>query len=91
MVAVQRNISVATEADKRSARPMDKSCVTSTFCSQLVSWDTQYYYETSELVVQTLLINFKHGNNFKNYITRFFLGECDEKLTVIDGKKDKIL
>ncbi len=37
MVAIQKNISVATEADEKSARPMDKS-----FCSQMASWDTQY-------------------------------------------------
>ncbi len=34
-----------------------KKVVTRTFCSQPASWSTYYQYETSELVVQTLLIN----------------------------------
>ncbi len=42
MVAIQRNISVATEVDEKSATQMDKSCVTRTICSQMASWDIQY-------------------------------------------------
>ncbi len=56
-VDIQNNISVTMEADGKSARPMEKSCVTRMFCSQLASWNTQYQYETSEHVIQTRLIN----------------------------------
>ncbi len=95
MVAIQRNISVATEADEKRAKPMDKSCVTKTFCSQLTSWDTRYKYETPELEVQTPLITFNHWKIILNYIIRFFLGGCDEKLKLCDiqinGKEAKIL
>ncbi len=35
-----------------------------------------------ELVVQTLLTDFNHWKNLKNYIIRFFLAGYDKKLTV---------
>ncbi len=41
----------------------------------------QYWYETSDLVVQALLINFNHWKNFKNYIIQSFLRRRDEELT----------
>ncbi len=66
LVAIQKNISVATKADEKSVRLMDKNCVTRTFCSQLASWDTRYQYETSELVVETLRINFNRWKKFEN-------------------------
>ncbi len=46
LVHIQKNISVAVETRRKSARLMEKSCATRAFCSQPVSWDTQYQYET---------------------------------------------
>ncbi len=77
IVAIQ-----TSEADKKSARPMEKSCVTRTFCFQLASWDAQCWYETLDLVIQTLLINSNYWNHFNKRIMQLFLGRCDEKLTV---------
>ncbi len=75
---IENNISVAVEADGKSARLMEKSCVTRTFCSH------QDEYETSELVDQTLLnLWFKLCLSIIIQLVgtfmRNFLGGCDEK------------
>ncbi len=61
---------------------MEKNCVTRTTCSQLASWGILYWYETSDLLDQTVLINSDHWKHFKKYIKRLFLGGCHETLTV---------
>ncbi len=81
-VAIQSNISVATEADRKSARPMEKSCATRTFCSQLASWDTLYLYETSEHVLQILFINCNYWKQLISTFMQLILGERNEKWTV---------
>ncbi len=63
-------------------RLMEKSCVTRTFYSQLVSWDTQYQYETSEVVVQTPLINSNYWKQLITTFTRPFLVDYNVKWTM---------
>ncbi len=78
-VDVQKNINVATKADGKSARLLEKSCATRTFCSRLASWDTQYRYEISERVVQTVLINSNYWKQLISTFTWLFLWGHDEK------------
>ncbi len=63
-------------------KQMEKSCVTRTFSSQPLLWDTQYQYETSEIVVQTLFINSNYWKQLTSTFMRLFLEKHNEKWTM---------
>ncbi len=67
-MAIQGNISVATEADEKSARQMDKSCVTGHF---VLSWSRR-----------TLSINMKPQNLWFKHCLSVLITEKFLKITL---------